>query len=59
MPKYQIKQTVDYWAEDIEADTEEEALAIYLKDQDSYYDGVVSEEITQMDDDDDEEDDDA
>jgi len=47
MAKWTVKQTVDYWAEGIEADTEEEALKIYLKDQDTYYDGVVSEEISQ------------
>jgi hypothetical protein len=45
MAKYSIKQTVDYWAEGIEADSPEEAFKIYLEDQDSYYYGTVSEEI--------------
>jgi hypothetical protein len=45
MPKYSVKQTVDYWAEGIEADSPEEALEVYLEDQDSYYNGVVSEEV--------------
>jgi hypothetical protein len=54
MPKYTIRQTVDYYAEDIEAESEDEAREIYLKDQDSYYDGVVSEDITEQEDDDDE-----
>lgn len=58
MAKWEIKQTVDYWAEGIEADTQEEAFRIYLKDQDSYYDGVVSEEITEMEDEPEEEEDD-
>lgn len=49
MARWQIKQTVDYCAEGIEADTAEEAFAIYLRQQDAYYDGVVSEEITLMD----------
>lgn len=48
MAKWEIKQTVDYWAEGIEADSEEEAFSIYLREQDTYYDGVVSEEITEM-----------
>lgn len=55
MPKWEITQTVDYWAEDIEADTAEEAFAIYLQDQDNYYNGTVSEKITEQE----EEDDDA
>ena len=61
MARWEIKQTVDYWAEGIEADTAEEAFAMYLREQDSYYDGVVSEEITEMEEEeeDDEEDDDA
>lgn len=58
MAKWEIKQTVDYWAEGIEADTAEEAFRIYLKDQDSYYDGVVSEEIEEMEDEPEEEEDD-
>jgi hypothetical protein len=52
MPKYTIRQTVDYYAEDIEADSEDEARNIYLKHQDSYYDGLVSEDITEQEDDD-------
>jgi hypothetical protein len=45
MPRYEIKQTVEYWAEGIEADSEEEALKIYLADQDDYYCGVLTETI--------------
>lgn len=54
MAKFTIRQRVDYYAEDIEAETEEEAMAIYLKDQDSYYDGVWSETITKIEDEEDE-----
>jgi hypothetical protein len=50
MAKYSIKQTVDYWAEGIEADSAEEAFKIYLEDQDSYYYGTVSEEIEEEED---------
>lgn len=57
MPKWEIKQTVDYWAEGIEADTAEEAFAIYLQEQDTYYDGTVSEKITEMEEEDEEDDD--
>lgn len=46
MAKWTIKQTVEYWAEGIEADTEEEAREIYLRDQDSYYYSLYSEDIT-------------
>ena len=48
MAKWEIRQTVEYWAEDIEADTEEEARNIYLKNQDSYYYGVESETIEEL-----------
>lgn len=50
MPKFTVRQTVEYWAEGIEADTEEEALNLYLQDQEMYYYGVESETITQEDD---------
>lgn len=55
MAKFTIRQRVDYYAEDIEAENEEEALAIYLEDQDSYYDGVWSETITKMEEDEEDE----
>lgn len=55
MAKWSVKQTVEYWAEGIEAETEEEARTIYLKDQDSYYFGVNSEEIYEEEEDEDEE----
>lgn len=45
MATYQVRQTVEYWAEGIEAESEAEALQIYLQDQDSYYYQVVSESI--------------
>lgn len=45
MATYQVRQTVEYWAENIEAESEAEALQIYLQDQDSYYYQVVSESI--------------
>lgn len=45
MATYEIRQTVEYWAEGIEAESEAEALQIYLQDQDSYYYQVVSESI--------------
>jgi len=51
MAKWTIRQRVDYYAEDIQADTKEEAMAIYLEDQDSYYDGVWSETIVKTEED--------
>jgi hypothetical protein len=45
MAKYTIKQRVDYTAR-IEAGSEEEAMEIYLSNQQSYYDGVYSESVT-------------
>ena len=45
MAKYSVKQTVEYWAEGIEAESEDEARDIYLQDQDSYYYQVVTEDI--------------
>ena len=45
MATYDIRQTVEYWAEGIEAESEAEALQTYLQDQDSYYYQVVSEQI--------------
>ena len=48
MAKCEIRQTVEYWAEDIEADTEEEARNIYLKNQEAYYYGVESETIEEQ-----------
>ena len=48
MPRYTITQTVEYCAEAIEANSEEEALTIYLKDQDSYYVAVESETIEKI-----------
>ena len=49
MPRWNIQQTVDYFAEGIEADSEDEARDIYLKEQDRYYDGVHSETIEEVD----------
>jgi len=51
MAKWTVKQTVEYWAEGIEADTEEEARELYLQDQEMYYHGVYSETIEQEDED--------
>jgi hypothetical protein len=48
VPRYTITQTVEYCAEAIEANSEEEALSIYLKDQDSYYVAVDSETIEEV-----------
>ena len=47
MAKYTIIQRVDYYAEGIEANSEEEAMELYQKDQDQYYKGVYSESITE------------
>ena len=44
MPKYIIEQQVNYYAE-IEADSEQEARDLYLKEQDSYYESVEYENI--------------
>jgi hypothetical protein len=54
MAKWTISQTVEYRAEGIEADTEDEARDLYLKDQDMYYVAVESETIEQEDEDEDE-----
>ena len=48
MPRYNIQQTVEYQADAIEASSPEEALSIYLKDQDSYYVGVDDEMIEEL-----------
>ena len=48
MARWNITQTVEYIAEGIEADTEEEAREIYLKDQDMYYSAVESEDIEEI-----------
>jgi hypothetical protein len=55
MGKFTIKQTVEYWAEGIEADSAEEAKKIYLENQDSYYYAVDSEEITEEEEEDEDE----
>ena len=48
MPRYNIEQTVEYQADAIEASSPEEALSIYLKEQDSYYVQVVEENIEEL-----------
>lgn len=48
MARWNITQTVEYIAEGIEADTEEEARDLYLKDQDMYYSAVESERIEEI-----------
>jgi len=45
MAKFSITQTVEYSAEEIEADTQEDAMEIYWRNQESYYVGVVEETI--------------
>lgn len=55
MAKWTVKQTVEYWAEGIEAETEDEARELYLQDQEMHYHGVESETIVQEDDEDEEE----
>lgn len=45
MPTYNIRQTVEYWAEGIQAKSEDEAVQLYLQDQDNYYYQVVTEDI--------------
>ena len=56
MPKYIIEQQVNYYAE-IEADSEEEARNLYLKNQNAYYESLESESIEEEEEE--EEDDDA
>lgn len=51
MPKYIVEQQVNYYAE-IEANSEEEARDLYLKDQDTYYESVEDERIELKEDDD-------
>lgn len=46
MAKYEIRETIEYWAEGIEAESEEEAHRLYLLDQDSYYYGVLTSKVT-------------
>lgn len=55
MAKWTVKQTVEYWAEGIEAETEDEARELYLQDQEMHYHGVESETIVQENDDDEDE----
>ena len=54
MGKYIIEQQVNYYAE-IEADSEEEARDLYLKEQDRYYESVEDESIELQEEDDDDE----
>jgi hypothetical protein len=49
--KWSVKQTVEYWAEGIEAETEAEARDIFTMDLDDYYYQVYSETITEEKDD--------
>jgi len=49
MAKYNIRQVVEYVAEGIEADSEDEAREIYLREQDMYYVGVEDETIEEID----------
>lgn len=60
MPKYIIEQQVNYYAE-IEADSEDEARSLYLKNQNAYYESVESESIEEEEEyeEEEEEDDDA
>lgn len=51
MATWNIRQWVEYHAEDIEADSFEEAYEIYLKNQQAYYVGVNDEEIEEVDED--------
>jgi hypothetical protein len=44
MATYIIKQQVNYYAE-IDADSEEQARDLYLKEQDRYYESVEDESI--------------
>jgi hypothetical protein len=55
MPKFNIRQVVEYIAEGIEAENEDEARELYLKDQDMYYVAVESEDIEEVEDEEDEE----
>lgn len=48
MAKYQVEMTINY-AGEISADSEEEARAIFLKNQNAYYESVESELIQQLD----------
>jgi hypothetical protein len=45
MATYRVRQIVEYWADGIEAESEDQARDIYLQDQDSYYYQVISEDI--------------
>jgi len=53
MGKYIIEQQVNYYAE-IEADSEDEARELYLKEQDRYYESVEEESIELQEEEDDE-----
>jgi hypothetical protein len=53
MPKYIVEQQVNYYAE-IEANSEDEAFRLYLKDQDTYYESVEDQRIELQEEDDDE-----
>lgn len=46
MAKYTIRQVVEYYAEGIEADSKDEALALFIGNDD-YYWGVIEETVTE------------
>lgn len=48
MAQYEINQTVNY-SGIVDADNRSQAIAIFLKDQESFYCGVESEDITLLD----------
>lgn len=49
MAKYTIRQVVEYYGEGIEADSKDEALALFIGNDD-YYWGVIEETVTEDDD---------
>jgi hypothetical protein len=48
MPKYEIRAMYEYWAEDIEADSPEEAEKIFLEELNSHYYGTYSLDIEEQ-----------
>ena len=48
MAKFEIRATYEYWAEGIEADSQEEAERIFLQDLNDHYYGTESFEVTEI-----------
>jgi hypothetical protein len=53
VPKWTIRETIEYCADGIEAESEEEAMRLFILNLESYYCGVSVSEIEKMEDEED------